>query len=169
MKNSNICLKQGDLLKAADTGMLNAIVHGCNCFCTMGGGIAAQIRAKYPEAYEADKETVRGDKNKLGTYTFVKSHINTTTLKAVEFYVINAYTQYDFGSDGHKHCYFDYKAFEKIFTDFNNDPKVQGKIIGIPWIGCGLAGGSPKKVLSILEKVVKTYHVWIYDFNPSVS
>jgi len=29
------------------------IVHGCNCFCTMGAGIAKTIKELYPSAYLA--------------------------------------------------------------------------------------------------------------------
>ena len=35
---------KGDLLKSD----VPAIIHQCNCFHTMGGGIAVQIASKYP-------------------------------------------------------------------------------------------------------------------------
>lgn len=34
----------GDLISLALAGHFEAIVHGCNCFCTMGAGIAKAIR-----------------------------------------------------------------------------------------------------------------------------
>ena len=61
---------QGDLLQMAREGQFDAVVHGCNCFCTMGSGIARQVREQYPSAYEADCKTVGGDIRKLGNYTF---------------------------------------------------------------------------------------------------
>lgn len=60
----------GDLLKMAAEGDFDVIVHGCNCFCQMGAGIARPIRQKFPQAYIEDRKTVRGDVSKLGTYTF---------------------------------------------------------------------------------------------------
>ena len=65
----------GDLLKLADEGHFDLIAHGANCFCVMGSGIAPQIKAKYPEAYEADCKTTAGDVNKLGTNQHGKAPI----------------------------------------------------------------------------------------------
>ena len=48
---------------------VDIILHGCNCFNTMGAGIAAQIASNFPDAKLADDETLRGDAGKLGTYT----------------------------------------------------------------------------------------------------
>jgi O-acetyl-ADP-ribose deacetylase (regulator of RNase III) len=42
---------EGDLIKKAKEGEFDLIVHGCNCFCTMGGGIAKGIKREFPEAY----------------------------------------------------------------------------------------------------------------------
>ena len=43
----------GDLIKLALNGTFDVIVHGANCQCTMGAGIAKAIKATFPEAYEA--------------------------------------------------------------------------------------------------------------------
>lgn len=48
---------RGDLIKLAKKGKFDIIVHGCNCFCEMGAGIARQIKKTFPEAYRADMET----------------------------------------------------------------------------------------------------------------
>jgi O-acetyl-ADP-ribose deacetylase (regulator of RNase III) len=58
---------QGDLLNLASIGEFDVIVHGCNCHCTMGAGIAAAIKKRFPEAYAADCATLKGDRSKLGT------------------------------------------------------------------------------------------------------
>jgi O-acetyl-ADP-ribose deacetylase (regulator of RNase III) len=55
----------GDVLNSGEP----IVVHGCNCFNTMGSGIAKQVSIEYPEATIADYETVPGDVNKLGRYT----------------------------------------------------------------------------------------------------
>jgi O-acetyl-ADP-ribose deacetylase (regulator of RNase III) len=52
---------RGDLLKMGRDNEFDIIIHGCNCFNTMGGGIAAQIAQQFPDARLADDETVRGD------------------------------------------------------------------------------------------------------------
>lgn len=40
----------GDLIKLAKRGEFDVIGHGCNCFCTMGAGIAPQMA----EAFDCD-------------------------------------------------------------------------------------------------------------------
>ena len=65
MENWSLKYRMGDLVK--DAHNYDVIVHGCNCFNTMGAGIALAVKRKYPEAYEVDKRTKYGDINKLGT------------------------------------------------------------------------------------------------------
>ena len=56
----------GDLLRLALDGRFDVIVHGCNCQCAMGKGIALSIKQQFPEAYDADLHTQKGDRAKLG-------------------------------------------------------------------------------------------------------
>lgn len=37
-------LEQGDLIERAENGDFDVIIQGCNCFHTMGAGIAKSIR-----------------------------------------------------------------------------------------------------------------------------
>ena len=62
----------GDLIQLALAGSFDVIVHGCNCQCAMGKGIALAIKQQFPEAYDADQRTVRGDPDKLGTITYAE-------------------------------------------------------------------------------------------------
>lgn len=95
---------EGDLLSLAADGHFDVIVQGCNCFCTMGSGLAKQIKEKYPEAYEADCQTKKGDKEKLGTYTTcVVGNLH-------KFVIVNAYTQFNYGKSSKD--YFEYYAFQ---------------------------------------------------------
>ncbi len=50
----------GDLLEYAKNETFDVIIHGCNCFCTMGAGIAKGIKTQFPEAYRADQRTRKG-------------------------------------------------------------------------------------------------------------
>ena len=52
---------KGDLIKLALIGNFEVIAHGCNCMCTMGAGIAKTIKSEFPEAYQADCATEKGD------------------------------------------------------------------------------------------------------------
>ena len=55
----------GDLLALALDGRFDVIVHGCNCQCQMGKGIAASIKKQFPEAYDADLKTAKADRAKI--------------------------------------------------------------------------------------------------------
>lgn len=47
---------KGDLISIFKSGA-GHLIHGCNCFHTMGAGIARQIAQEFPQALETDKMT----------------------------------------------------------------------------------------------------------------
>lgn len=131
----------GNLIKLAKKGDFDVIIHGCNCFCQMGAGFALQIKNVFPEAYAADLETVKGDRNKLGTFSFAEIDRFEKPL-----IVINAYTQYHWR--GKKNA--DYDAIRSAFNLIKaNFP---GLKIGYPMIGAGLAGGNWKIISKIIDE-----------------
>lgn len=131
----------GDLIKLAQQGQFDIIVHGCNCFCTMGGGIAKTIKQLYPEAYAADCQTVPGDRSKLGTYSLAATQDG--------FVIVNAYTQYNFNRTGQKQDLFDYEGFEMILANLHYE--AGDMRFGFPLIGTGLAGGDRERIIGMLE------------------
>jgi O-acetyl-ADP-ribose deacetylase (regulator of RNase III) len=135
---------KGDLIKLALAGEFDVIVHGCNCFCTMGAGIALQIKREFPRAYHADKMTVEGDKGKLGTFTWIKQTIGSHRL-----WVINAYTQYNYRGNGRLA---DYRAIRSAFEAIKRN--CPGKRIGFPYIGAGMARGDWNVINPIIEKAL---------------
>lgn len=135
---------KGDLLDLTEQGMFDVAVQGCNCFCTMGSGIARSIRNRWPEAYNADLRTPRGARFKLGVYSKAFLERNSHT-----FIVINAYTQYDYRfHDGVAPV--DYNAIRSVFKKLAKDFPGKALRFGIPKIGAGLAGGD----WDIIEKII---------------
>lgn len=136
---------KGNLLDLAEAGEFDVIVQGCNCFNTMGGGIAREIRERYPHVAAVDAETEKGDYTKLGNWTSA-AVVNPDH----GFIVINAYTQYDMstGED-----VFEYTAFglilQKIVRLFGNYS------IGLPYIGMGLAGGDGRIIMPMIEEFAR--------------
>lgn len=129
---------KGNLLDLAEAGEFDVIVQGCNCFNTMGGGIAREIAERYPMCAEIDQLTERGEYMKLG---------NWTEFDTGKFIIINAYTQYNMsrGTD-----VFEYIAFELILQKLTH---VHGsKRIGLPYIGMGLAGGDKEIILDMIAE-----------------
>jgi O-acetyl-ADP-ribose deacetylase (regulator of RNase III) len=149
---------EGDLIKLAKKGNFDIIAHGCNCFCTMGAGIAKQIKEQIPEAFEKDRFTLAGDIDKLGNYT--GAWVYNDLKKA--FGVLNCYTQYHY--DAHAKA-FDYEAFTLCMRKINH--QFHGKRIGLPLIGAGLAGGDWNIIEKIIEKELKDMDVTIARFKYS--
>lgn len=133
---------QGDLLQLAADGVFDVVIHGCNCQCQMGKGIALAIKKRFPEAYDADLATPEGDRSKLGTLSTARIHRD-----GIDLVVVNAYTQFHWRGSGVKA---DYDAIRKCFSQIRQ--LFSGKRIGYPKIGAGLAGGDWATIASIIEE-----------------
>ncbi len=133
---------KGDLIQLAVNGHFDVIIHGCNCFCTMGAGIARAIKEEFPEALNADAATVKGDKEKLGGYSYASVTRNSQTIN-----VINGYTQYNYYGEN---VLVDYDAVRTLFSRLKND--FPGKRFGYPKIGAGLAGGDWNIISAIINQ-----------------
>lgn len=132
---------KGNLLDMAEEGKFEVILQGCNCFNSMGGGIAREIASRYKDVVRVDSETVKGDYNKLGTFTIGVAPGQTN------FLVLNCYTQY--GVSGGEDV-FEYLAFELILQKVLRYYGTYN--IGLPYIGMGLAGGDKTKIIPMIEK-----------------
>ena len=129
---------QKDLIKAFKENEINVLIQQCNVFHTQNAGLAKSIKQEYPEILNVDLATPYGDKNKLGTFSYItpeRKNISQTG------YIINLYGQYRYG----KGLQTDYDAqrtgFKNIVEFLNNRGPVGTIKIGLPLIGCGLAGG----------------------------
>ena len=133
---------RGDLLRLALHGRFDVIVHGCNCQCAMGKGIARSIKDQFPEAYEADLRTGKGDSGKLGSISVAR-----IDRPPAHFTVVNAYTQFDYRGAG---VLADYDAMRSAFRLVKNH--FPGARIGYPKIGAGLAMGDWKVIAGIIDE-----------------
>lgn len=136
------------------------LIHGCNCFCAMGKGIALEVKRRIPGAYKVDQNTRSGDKGKLGKLS-VYEHDNGLLL-------FNAYTQYDYKGAGPK---VDYRAIRSAFQSAvilsqeksKNSPHIP---IITPLIGAGYAGGDWDKIRSIIDSVTVLHPVIVVHYDP---
>ncbi len=130
----------GDLISLAQAAEFDVIAHGCNCFCQMGAGIAPLMHRAFqcndPHKYSWESNQHKGDINKLGN---IQSYAWYMPLKGSRkrLDVVNAYTQYHYGTKFGTPLSLEALTLclRKINTIF------KGKHIGLPLIGCGLAGG----------------------------
>lgn len=128
---------KGDLIKLAQSGKFDMIVHGANCQKVMGGGIALTIKKTFPEAYAVDKKTRKG-KSKLGKFSeaIIKKGESGNKKRLI---VVNAYTQISPGPP--KRTENRVEAITSAFKLLAKKYKDKKLSIGIPLIGAGLAGG----------------------------
>lgn len=133
---------EGDLITLALAGQFDVIIHGCNCFCTMGAGIALAIQEEFPEAYVADLVTNKSDRSKLGDFSFATVQRNDH-----EITIVNGYTQFHFHGES---VLVDYDAVQRLFKKVKQ--QFSGKRIGYPKIGAGLAGGDWQRISQIIEQ-----------------
>lgn len=167
---SNIIELKGDLLDAFVAGEVDSIVHGANCWCQFGAGIALQIKQQFPDAYKEDQFTISGDKRKMGMFTFSQNSYGI---------IFNAYTQYDYGTSKKQ---FDEDAFRKslekikyfiidkemdtcsTFKGSLKDVKVEHNIKSLGMarrIGAGFAGGNMEVNLQIIKDVFEGSNIII--------
>ncbi len=149
---------EGDLIQLACEGRFDVIVHGCNCFCRMGAGIAKSIRKAFPKAYEADCATREGDRTKLGDISYAGARVGGN-----ELIVINGYTQYHCGGEGVR---VDYDAVRSVMrrvklmcAEFR---------IGYPKIGAGLSGGDWDKISRIIDQELDGEDHTLVVYKPAV-
>jgi len=165
----------GDLIKLALQKKFDVITHGCNCWCNMGSGIAVPMSKTFdcnifPKENQLE---YAGDYNKLGTIDYiyfsiedgVPHHIHKNNSDyAHRLIVVNSYTQFSPGRATPPYDVpLDYDALRMCFRKINFE--FPNKHLGIPQIGCGLAGGEWDKVGSIIEEETTDMKVTcvIYD------
>lgn len=146
---------KGNLVDAWLKGEVNALIHCCNCFNTMGSGIALEVRKRIPGAFAVDNATQAGDMDKLGGYTMYTDNRGSV--------VFNVYGQYRYGRD-RKHLDEDAlrEGLEGV-NDFLSFCSFVDWKIGIPRIGCGSAGGDWNVVKEVVKNTIGHYNVFVYD------
>lgn len=140
---------KGDLLEQD----FKYICQQTNCQKVMGGGIALQIKNKYPIVFERYKTFPINGENPLGQAQFVKIDNDK--------YIINMFAQYFYGTDKRQTNYEAfYRCLEQIKTTITID-----EFIGFPkFIGCGLGGGNWNIIYTMIKEVLGNYNVYIVEY-----
>ena len=143
---------KGDIVKLFSEGKV--IAHGCNCFHTMGAGVAGQLASKFPVILSTDKAaTDYADREKLGTFSLALA-INGGAC-------LNLYTQYEPGPN------IDYGALVNAFQKM--DKFLSGSLfkmdVYIPRIGAGIAGGDWEKIEALINMFTPNVNIIVVDWD----
>lgn len=160
----------GDLIELAKRGQFDVIGHGCNCFCTMGAGIAPQMADTFGcNKFPMEDKSTTGDINKLGQidWKVLTIAVGNGDFDVMEhdLAVVNIYSQYKYGrnhTDGDIRP-LDYEALTLALRKMNH--LFKGKRIGLPLIGGGLAGGDTIRIVKIIQTELKNCNVTLVKWS----
>lgn len=125
---------EGNLITLALAGEFEVIAQGVNCWNAQGAGISgAMVKAFRTDNFRMEQEKYMGDINKLGTIDHKTMSVMDESDENYPYLtIVNCYTQYNPGTSG------DYEALTLCMRKINRIFK--GRHIGLPLIGCGIAG-----------------------------
>ena len=152
---------------------INVIAHSCNCQNVMGAGIAKQIKERYPQAFEADRECYNNEYNEGGNWKvrigdYSKAEIESKFLPNNKGRIYNLYTQSGYSTKkrevNYEYFWRSLKAMQEDLISIQEETG-QPQVLGLPYgISCGLAGGNWKIIKAIIEDIfldspIETYIV----------
>ena len=144
----------------------NVLAHGCNTLGSFGAGVALQIAQEYPAAAEADKAAFDARENQLGTFS-------SAVVAGGAKRIANLYIQESVGTDRRR---VDYEALYSALSNLRAVLENAGKEgrayrVAMPWIGCGLAGGSKTVVRAMIEDIFgeSPIEVFVVEYIPKTS
>ena len=151
----NINIIEGNLLDMFEEGKFEVIAHGCNCIGVMGGGIAFQIKNRFPVAFYRYMQRYESSGLNLGDCQLVEYDTNKKV-------IFNLMTQYFTTYSNNGVPPFDIIAYQtaletmiKQLKDYFNEDDFPVIRVGLPRIGSGLAGGDVIGIEQVTREVFK--------------
>lgn len=167
----------GDLIEMFKKGEFDVIAHGCNCYATMGAGIALTVGNEFPEAKQADEDLeIPNGIKRLGKLSYTEIDIDKKSGYDTSL-LFNLYTQYNPGRDFRMNGFIkSIKAMKKVIKEEFSYINEKGKReflgenvrIGLPLIGCGIAGGDWDEVSEVIKTELSEFDVTIIHFKQKV-
>lgn len=147
----------GDIIQAD----ADIIAHQVNCKGVMGAGLARQIKASFPNAFEAYEGLCRlhrySGEELLGNCQLVIS----ARPDHGRVVIANLFAQDRYGRDRR---YTDYEAFHQCMETLDRKARaIHARTIALPYrIGCGLAGGDWELIYPMIESELSSFEVKLY-------
>lgn len=138
--------RKGNVLDYLESDTPYSLAHNCNCFHTMGSGVAKALNAHTNGVVlSEDKTTPYGDINKLGTYSVAKYGIHR---------IFNLYGMFTYATlhkrNNPNNVYVHWELLTKSLTDAIID---SDNDFIIPVLGCNHAGGNVDDFINMIEVV----------------
>lgn len=146
---------KGDIVEKASLGEFDVLIYPCTCFHLPTNLQGKKIRDTFTQARIIDKQTKKGDHNKLGCYSKAIVDLREIDYKIKrKLIVINAYLYYS-----NNLPLFEYKYLEYVLKLIKE--KYTGKSIALPIIGYGNKDISQDRIFQIIEKELENEKVFI--------
>lgn len=137
------------------------ICHQVNCQGVMGGGVAKQVKDRYPSVFKVYKSLcdTTSPESLIGYTSFVTTNENI---------IANLFAQNDFGCDGN--CYTNYDALYKCLNQVKSftEENYKGETVAIPYLmSCYRGGGHWNVVYKMIEEIFgdSDIEVLICEYN----
>lgn len=138
---------KGDIIDVALFYKIKNIAHNCNCFHTMGAGVAKRLN-EYTgnRLLTEDKTSPHGDINKMGTYTMIQ-------YRGMKFFNLYGMFAYRTLLKSHKpnNVFVHWKSLQTALLNAIMD--VDGDFI-VPIMGCDLAGGDTDDFVTMISNTI---------------
>lgn len=156
----------GDIIKMAEEGKFDVIIHGCNCESLMKAGLSLQIKNAYPEVEQVDAP-VNNPGDKLGGVTGVS--LEDANGSGNVFTILNGYTQLKARGSVKGESLVDYDAVRSVFKTVAQN--FSGQRIAYPKIGAGRAGGNWPVIQAIINEELQgmDHTLVLYQENPTAG
>lgn len=134
------------------------ICHQCNCQGVMGSGVAAEVKKRYPEVFQAYHKDYEEGKLVLG-------YVNFAPAKTGQI-LANLCGQEKYGYDGKQYTHYD--KLQECFDRVAAYAKALEKrpVIAFPYLmSCHRGGGDWNVVYKMIEDTFRDYEVEIRRLN----
>lgn len=137
----------------------NIICHQCNCQGVMGSGVAAEVKKRYPNVFEAYRHDYCNGKLILGHVCFASAKQDQV--------IANMCAQNTFGYNGGMYTNYDalQRCLEKVkaYAMFEYDVK---PVIAFPYLmSCYRGGGDWNVVYKMIEDTFNDFDVEIWRLD----